>query len=140
MKFIVTLDETPETGNDLVNLLRRAVESVRYNIGPEPLRFTTGPIYGGPDAEPWSGNRVGTWEIQADPREVTSFAEYPLPEGAKCIHCELPVRRNPYGNIEHEDGYFQCGFLEGKRGGPFAEIVRTEPAATSGSSAVSETV
>ena len=127
MKFTVTLDSTPATGDELVNLLRRAVESVRFNIGPEPLRFTTGPIYGGPDHDPASGERVGTWEIKAEPQETTSVADYPLPEGAKCVHCGLPVRRNPYGNIEHEDGYFQCGFLTGKRGGPYAEITRVGP-------------
>ena len=135
MKFTVTLDETPATGDDLVELLRRAVDSVRFNIGPEPLRFTTGPVYSGTKSE-----RVGTWEIKDKPQETTSYAAYPLPEGAKCIHCELPVRRNSYGNIEHEDGYFQCGFLEGKRGGPFAEIVSPEAAATSAPSAASETV
>ena len=127
MRFILTLDRVPATGDELAHEIEKGVAMVVYNIGPEPLRFTVGPIYGGPDHDPASGERVGTWEIKAEPQETTSFAEYSLPEGAKCVHCGLPVRRNPYGNIEHEDGYFHCGFLTGKRGGPYAEITRVGP-------------
>ena len=49
----------PQTGNELVELLEKAVKMVRYNIGPEPIRFTKGPIYDAMETE-----RVGTWSIE----------------------------------------------------------------------------
>jgi hypothetical protein len=62
--FKVVLDHIPEAGDDLVCLLSQAVESVLYNIGPDPIRFPwTGPVYGGPH-HPATGSLVGMWSIR----------------------------------------------------------------------------
>jgi hypothetical protein len=59
--FKVTLDSIPETGKELCQLIDQARKSVTYNIGPEPIRFTKGPIYA--DSDP-DKDRIGTWSIE----------------------------------------------------------------------------
>lgn len=62
MRFILTLDRVPATGDELAHEIEKGVAMVVYNIGPEPLRFTVGPIYGG-DGNPRHNQRCGTWEV-----------------------------------------------------------------------------
>jgi hypothetical protein len=89
MKFIVTLEVTPETGTELAVYLTRAVQNVLFNIGPEPLRFTKGSIYSDDQATA----RVGTWEISDGARPESEMVE----AIARAIHqvwCEEPYGEN----------------------------------------------
>jgi hypothetical protein len=61
MKFTVQLDTNPRTGHELVALITRAAKNVTFNIGPEDVRATTGPIY---DADKEPMERIGTWTIE----------------------------------------------------------------------------
>jgi hypothetical protein len=100
MKFIVTLEVTPETGTELAVYLTRAVQNVLYNIGPEPIRFAKGSIYSDDQATA----RVGTWAIIDDEH---------------CIHCGFAVHvarleerdggKVRAGTYIHDDGFFGCG-------------------------------
>lgn len=63
MTFTIELDRTPATGHELATLIRRAADNIRYNIGPDPLRETTGPVYS-LDHEGKPLERIGTWKIE----------------------------------------------------------------------------
>ncbi len=62
MKFTITLDHVPATGDELAKLIEQVRWMVKYNFGPEPLRTTTGPVYDDPEVR---SVRVGTWSIEA---------------------------------------------------------------------------
>ena len=62
MKFILTLESVPATGDQLAHEIEKGMAMIVYNMGPEPVRFTTGPIYGG-DGNPRHNKRCGTWEV-----------------------------------------------------------------------------
>ena len=104
MIFKLQTDKKLETGNDLLELLEQAVTMVRYNIGPEPIRCTRGPIYG----EKPNVQRVGTWSIEEDTPIIL------------CKHCHKAIR-NSHGSWVHSDDYYTCEYEAGKTDGPYAE-------------------
>jgi hypothetical protein len=61
MIFTLNVETTPRTGNDLITLLEQCIKMVRYNIGPELIRSTKGPIY-----DAYQSDRIGTWAIDKD--------------------------------------------------------------------------
>ena len=103
MKFIVELTDTPDTGNALVKHLKQAVEMVRDNIGPEPVRFTSGLIFAG-----GSGPQVGKWSLEESARASAMNKPH-------CKHCGMGVRQSVCGGLVHINGYFGCNFKMGKQ-------------------------
>jgi hypothetical protein len=62
MKVTIEIYEEPVlNGEDLCEYVRQASAMINYNIGPEPLRATRGPLY----HDPVKADRmVGSWAVE----------------------------------------------------------------------------
>lgn len=64
-KTLITIeikDQPIVTGHDLAGFIEQARKMVEYNMGPEPARSTSGPIY--EHIGPQIGQQVGTWTVE----------------------------------------------------------------------------